>query len=272
MYNGKEYTVDKFTEDGDYYVFKFMDVAPHLMSKGIYATLYGTKAGTVYESYESVYSIKQYCHNILDNTTAEQSELRTLLVDMLNYGAASQVYKAQADSTFTYKEKEVINKDLTAEQQTFGTSTTPTVSADAQNLKYATVNNPSVKWKSGNLYLSNAVILLFTIETTDVENITVKATFNGRTWAVNPDNIIATETENRYYVYVTGIKAYEMRETVLLTVYNGETAVSNTISYSIEAYAAGKMNNTTDETVDAQLIAMMRYGDSAKAYAQTLAQ
>ena len=50
-----------------------------------------------------------------------------------------------------------------------------------------------------------------------------------------------------------------------MTVYNGDTAVSNTIRYSIESYAYAQQNSTDANLVEL-VKAMMKYGDSAKAY------
>jgi hypothetical protein len=53
-----------------------------------------------------------------------------------------------------------------------------------------------------------------------------------------------------------------MRELVYVTVYDGDTAVSNTLCYSIESYAYAKQNDS-DTNLKNLLIAMMRYGDAA---------
>ena len=56
-----------------------------------------------------------------------------------------------------------------------------------------------------------------------------------------------------------------MSDQVCVTLYNGDTAVSNTVCYSIESYACAKQSDKNVKL--ANLVkAMMRYGRSANAY------
>jgi hypothetical protein len=68
-----------------------------------------------------------------------------------------------------------------------------------------------------------------------------------------------------YYVYFTRLDAGQMRQSVYLTICEGDTPVSNTVCYSIESYANEKQNSTIPGL--SKLVgAMMKYGDSAYAY------
>ena len=67
-----------------------------------------------------------------------------------------------------------------------------------------------------------------------------------------------------YYIYFDGLKADQMSDVVYVTVYEGNTAVSNTITYSIESYAYSMSGQ--NEKLDNILEAMMKYGNSAAAY------
>ena len=68
-----------------------------------------------YASYAS--SIEEYCYTMLAKDTAS-AELRTLLVDMLNYGAKAQLY-------YNYSTQHLVNENLTNEQHAWGTQTAP---------------------------------------------------------------------------------------------------------------------------------------------------
>ena len=68
-----------------------------------------------YASYAS--SIEEYCYTMLAKDTAS-AELRTLLVDMLNYGAKAQLY-------YNYSTQHLVNENLTDEQRAWGTQTAP---------------------------------------------------------------------------------------------------------------------------------------------------
>ena len=269
--NGGEYTVDKYTEKDGYYIFKCNDIAPHLMTNGIYVTLSGTKSGTEYKSFESVYSIKQYCHNILETTDDTQTEIRKLLVDLLNYGAASQeYYKTNVDTEFAYKK--LANADLSEAQANWGTNSAPVLNS-VLDLKYATVQNPTVSWKSGGLYLAHSAIMKFTIQADSVENLTVRVKCGEKEWAIDSGNSknFVSIGDGKYCIYVSGLNIIQMRDDVYLTVYNGNTAVSNTIRYSIESYAASKADDS-NALLAGLVKAMIKYGDSAKAYLESKQQ
>ena len=262
-FRGKDYRVSNYTKttiDGvAYYVFTFDKMAPDRMTDTIYATLCGTKDGAKYTSQISEYSIRQYCHNILAKSGDEDSELRTLLVDMLNYGAEAQLYSG-------YNVENLANAGLTEEQLSWGTQGAVTTESD-QNLKVKEIDNQTVKWMGAGLYLDEEATLRFIIQTDNIENLVVKATCGTATFEIPASSFVKHDTQkNMYYVYVRGIKAMQMREPVYLTVYNGETEVSNTISYSVESYANAKIGGS-DIKLSNLLVAMIKYGDAAKAYA-----
>lgn len=259
---GKEYTVSGTPEDG-YYVFTFDKIAPYLMADTIYAKLYATNGDTEYESKTtSVYSIKRYCYNLLEEYSDDENALlRTLLVDLLNYGAESQAYTNEKGIT-SYNTDEFANADLTEAQISYGTrGSMPVISV--QNLKQEVIENPSVKWKSAGLYLDEETTLRFKIQSDNIENLFVKAVCGETTLEIPSDKFVKCD-ENIYYVYIRGINATQMRDAVDLTVYNGETAVSNTIRYSVETYASKQIGG--EATLSGLLTAMMKYGDSANAY------
>lgn len=255
--NGVETKVTKYTVENGKYIFDFEDIIPHQMNDTIYATLYATYNDVEYASEVREYSVAIYCYNMLDKyNTSEYAELQTLLVDLLNYGAASQVY-------MDYKTDNLVNANLTEEQKAWGTSTERSLET-VQNLEYETIENPTVQWKGGGLNLQKSVGMRFKIAADNIENLTVKVTND-----IGEETIIASDTfeatDDGYYVFFEGLNVGQMSDVVYLTVYDGDTAVSNTIRYSIESYAYAKQNST--DTNLAELVkAMMRYGDSAKAY------
>jgi hypothetical protein len=190
---------------------------------------------------------------MLDKTS--NATLKTLLVDLLNYGAAAQTYT-------WYKDKTLCNAALTAEQQAYGTTTVPAVSS-VLNTKYVEIENAKATWTAGGLVLENGVTVRMRFAAESVDGLTVKVEAAGKTWII--DEFEAAEKAGQYYVHFTGLDARQMREQMKVTVYEGETAVSNTLLYSIESYAAAKQNDSNAKMV-ALLVAMMRYGDSAAAY------
>ena len=262
-FNGKQFTVTDYTIDSKgWYAFAFRDIAPRMMNDSIVATLYATYEGEQVVCQKRSYSVKEYCYNMLAECNeggkyANDEKFKTLLVDLLHYGAAAQIYA-------NYKVDTLVTADLTDEQKTWATDAAPSLST-VWNLTYETVANPTVTWKAGGLLLEDAVTMRFKFAADSVEGLTVKFyTQNNPTgWTVNSDAFV--KTTDGYYVYFNGLKARQMRETVYVTVYRDDVAISNTVSYSIESYAYAKQNDQNVK-LTALLEAMMKYGDSAYRY------
>ena len=82
------------------------------------------------------------------------------------------------------------------------------------------------------------------------------------TYAENPDNFEKGK-DGYWYFYFDGVYANQMSDEVFITAYKGDEQVSYTLKYSVESYAA----TVTDTKLKTVTDAMMRYGNSAKAYA-----
>lgn len=255
-FNGKQTVVRDYTVDGNRYVFSFRDVAPNQMNDTISATLYASYDGIEYASETRTYSVAEYCYSMLELYSDDAyAELRTLLVDLLHYGAKSQIYT-------NYKTDTLVNAQLTEAQLAWGTSGDPALGT-VLNTTYQTVENPTATWKGAGLHLRESVSVRLKFTADSVENLTVKIENGTETWTIPSDKFI--EEDGVYYVYFSGLDAGQMRQTLYLTLCNGDTPVSNTACYSIESYAYEKQNSTIDGL--AELVkAMMRYGDSAYAY------
>lgn len=236
----------------DKYVFPCERITPSQIGDTITATLYGTYEGTVY-SYQMTYSVSQYCYAALESSG--NTELNTLLVDLLYYCDAARAYT-------TYKADEKVTDGLTDEQKAYATTGTP-ARQSILNAKYETVDAPKASWKGVSLVMYHATRMRLrfeAIEGVDVSALTAKAVVNNE-----ERDAVIVEEDGLYYVYVDGLKAFEMRDAVYITLYEGDTAISNTLAYSIESYVFSKQNDQ-DEKLAALVIAMMHYGDSAKAF------
>lgn len=254
--NGEKFTVTDYTVANGRYVFDFEDISPKNMNDTVKATLYATFDGVEYESEACEYSVAAYCYNMLSKyNTDDYAELRTLLVDLLNYGAATQVYA-------NYNTDALVNASLTAEQSAWGTSEKPAYTS-VQNLSFKTIENPTVQWLGGGLNLETAVTMRFKISAENYENLTLKAETAENLWTVPASEFELFE--GSLYVFFSGLNAAQMSEPVYITIYEGDTAVSNTICYSVESYAYAKQNSTDTNLVNL-LEAMMKYGNSAYAY------
>lgn len=258
-FNGKKTTVSNYKEEEKYYVFRFSDIFANQMNDQITATLYTDYNGTKFESDALEYSVTKYCYDTLASHSSDKdSELRTLLVDLLIYGAKAQLYT-------DYKTDELADSKLTKEQLEWATQENR-IWNSALNIKHETVSEPTVAWKTVGLNLREAVTMRIKIETDSIDNLTMKVVSeSGREWMIPSSEFV--KTEGGYYVYFSGLNAAQMSEVVYLTVYNGNKAVSNTMSYSIETYVEAR-HDDPDVELSELVNAMMRYGDSAKEYVE----
>ena len=257
VWGGKTVTVSDYTVQKGKYVFAFRNIAPNQMNDTITATLWATLDGEAVCSETKTYSIADYCYGMLKDCSGDDyAELRTLLVDILNYGAVSQQYTS-------YNTANLVNAGLTAEQAAWGTSGDPALTS-VLNTNYAVVENPAATWKGAGLALNDSVSVRLKFIAEDVEGLSVKVQSGETTWTIGSDAFIAQD--GVYYVYFNGLNAGQMRNTIYLTICDGDTPVSNTVSYSIESYAYEKQNSTIAYLADL-VKAMMRYGDAAYAFA-----
>ena len=256
VFNSEVTYVSEYTIRGDYYVFNFSDISPNKMIDTVYATLYAMHRGVLYHTDTSEYSVTTYCYNTLSNYSGDEyAELRTLLVDLLNYGAQTQIYT-------NYKTGSLANASLTDAQKVWGTTERPEVNT-VFNKTHAVIDTPSVQWLGAGLNLQDSITLRFKIAADDIKGLKVKVAGAVGTWWI--DNSLFEVANDGYYIYFSCLNASELKETLYLTVYKGNTIVSNTICYSIESYVYSKQS-TDDQKLYNLLETMMKYGNSAYAY------
>lgn len=257
--NGVETKLSSYSVDGDYLVFSFKNIRPDQMNDTITATLHATFCGITFESEAKDYSIATYCYNMLGKCTDDKyAQFRTLLVDLLNYGSASQIYN-------NYNTSELVSSNLTEEQAACGTQGDISLSS-VLNQEFAKVENPEVSWKGAGLNLTNSIKMRFILEAADIENLNVKIQDGQKDWTIQSDTFERIGDTNYYYVYFNGLNAGQLSDSVYVTAYRDEAAISHTLCYSVESYAYSKQNDTNTALSDL-VIAMMKYGNSARLYA-----
>ena len=240
--------------------------APEIASE-VTATLYGEdENGNVVYGKAVNYSLRQYAANQIKSANSS-AEFKTMMVDFLNYGAAAQTY-------FGYNTTDLANNGLTEEQLALGTVDRELVSALARTDSSST----RAKFSSANLEFESKITI---IAITNINGETYTA--NKDTWYAEAkytnylgeeitltipfsDARIGVDAIGRTYINVNELAANEMSTPVEFTVYDGDgAAVTNTLTYSIETYAAGKVNGT-NANLAALVKAMMKFGDSARVY------
>jgi len=224
------------------------------MGDNFSTTLYAVgEDGTIYYGTTVVDSIKSYLVGKID---AESSipELKTMAVDMLKYGAAAQV-------RLGYNTENLVTADLTEEQLSYATVEIP----EAVNYVATTGTGTAV---NTNITVTSRVQLnLSCIYTTATDPNAVKCVITDSEGKILAE-IAATNKGNIMFSAIyENVGAKEMRDVINATFYEGETAISKTISWSVESYVAqvrAKTNVAADELN--MVNAMLTYGDSVAAY------
>ena len=256
----KVYASDELLNSGSaqYYIFEYSGISPQAMIDDVEITFYGIKDGVKYWGDTYTYSITDYVKTTLAKPDSTD-ELKTMLVDLMYYGAACQTYQ-------NYKTDQLMTDILTEEQKQYKS----TYELELNNIKdtsYQTCENRLVRFGT-TLRLNDAVEMAIALNMTDVsiEDLTFKVKVGTReltyTYAENPENF-EKGADGYWYFYFDGVYAHQMNEEVFITAYQGNEQVSYTLRYSIESYAA----IVTDAKLKAVTDAMMYYGNSAKIYA-----
>ena len=255
---GKEEKVTDYKETDKYYVFSYKGINPQLMNDNVTAVLHAKNKSEEYTSPEKIMSVKEYAYTMLDRySDDEHSKLRTLLVDLLNYGAAAQIYAG-------YQTDNLVNSDLTDVQKDWASKDT-TEFKNIRNLNYKTISNPTAEWKTCSLVLKNSIMVKVKFSAKDVENKTVEIVLKNAKFTYTKDDFV-NNGDGTYYVYCNELFANELSDDLLFTIYENGVPCSNTMLFSVESYARLVRDNYKDKPLDKMTTAMMLYGKSAKAY------
>ena len=255
---GKEEKVTDYKETDKYYVFSYKGINPQLMNDNVTAILHAKNKSEEYTSPEKIMSVREYAYTMLDRySDDEHSKLRTLLVDLLNYGAAAQIYAG-------YQTDNLVNSALTDIQKDWASKDT-TEFKNIRNLNYKTINNPTAEWKTCSLVLKNSIMVKVKFSAKDVENKTVEIVLKNAKFTYTKDDFV-NNGDGTYYVYCNELFANELSDDLLFTIYENGKPCSNTMLFSVESYARLVRDNYKDKPLDKMTTAMMLYGNSAKAY------
>ena len=237
------------------------------MGDEVTATLY-TKYGDTELVGETVtYSAAQYCYDMLDNIKDDDSEnakaLKTLLVDLLNYGAADQVYS-------NYNTDALVNAGLTDEQKAYA-STEVDPYENHLEIKGNDADDDAT-WKSGGLTLGDEIALRMSFilkEGVSIDGVYVVITTDDNKTGWRIDELEAVPgTTNRYYVRFNGLNPHQIRDKVYLAIYDAEgNLISGELTYSIISYAYA--NGAKEKLVNI-IDTMVKYCDAVKAYRETI--
>lgn len=253
---------------GDEYVFSYRNIAAKEMNSKVYASLYAEKDGITYISPVDEYSIAIYANNKLEKSSTK-TELKTLLVDMLNYGATAQTY-------FNYNTGNLANSSLTLEQQELGTNAdTLSIGSAAAETK---ISSPKATFSGKNLLLGNNVAIVYYMtfdNSVNKNDVTLELTYQTVTGTIVTKcvpfkDFVKGEYTGEYRYDFSEIKAKDSCQPVTAVLYQNEEQISNALTYSVETYAYNKLNNNATNSNLREIInAMMVYCKSAEKYFST---
>ncbi len=225
------------------------------MGDSFTTTLYGIDAygRTYYNTIEST-TMKDYLLKKFDDENATPSQ-KTMVIDMLAYGAAAQVY-------FDYNTDELVTADLTQEQLAYATQEIP----EAVNIYACTGSGANV---TADITVNSKVELMLNCivpglaAPEDVKCIIADAdgTVIKELSTINLNGIM-------YYANYDEVGAKQMREVITATFVDGNgNSISKTVKWNVESYVAQTRANAeaTAEQI-AMVNAMLTYGDAIATY------
>ena len=108
-------------------------------------------------------------------------------------------------------------------------------------------------------------------EASELEGVALRIRYTNR-----DDNEVITSVDGSKFVYRTDVGCYtayfdklvasELRATLELTLIKDGTAISETVTYSLDTYVQNRLANSASESFKALLEATLTYADSAREY------
>jgi len=251
-----------------YYRFPYSGIAPKEIGSEVRALLKCEKDGESYVTEEESYNVGTYAYNRLE--ASANAEFKTLIVDMLNYGAWAQEY-------FNYNTANPVNAALTEEQKALGTQQDPELKSVEKKTE---IENATALFFAKSAVFNSNVELKYYMQFDAVQDLDhVKLVL---TYTAIDDTEYKTEIPFSEFDYNTAQKAYTAKLltiaakdvgcTVTAKIYDGDTQISETLEYSLETYAYNRLLKSTDEVFKSFLKAFMKYGFSAETYFWTQTQ
>ena len=232
---------DWYSYNSTLYRVTFNGIAAKEMNDKIYVQVFyadGTSASALWED-----SVVEYVTRILENQNAYT---KTMLVDMLNYGAAAQ-------ASFDYDEENLANSNLTEAQKAYATS----------EASYSDIRIKGTNYYGSTLNLGNnlSLVLYFQNISTDMY---AEVSFTNH---YGEEKSVRIEGTNFYHysgsiykVAVNEVVVADVGQPVTCTIYDSLGNEVGTVTDSIESYIARM--SSTDELYET----IMKFANSAYVY------
>ena len=222
-----------------YYV-AFSGIAAKEMTDNVFVTIYDADKNPI--SITFCDSPRDYAIRTLNNPASTETE-KTMIVDMLNYGAAAQMYFNN------YHADDLANSTLTDEQKAYATKTVECVDSRIKGTNYL----------GSSLRLVSKIELMFAFKNI-THSMYAVLTYEDKNGVIQEVTVAGSKFEENngaYVVIVDALVVAEARSDVTCKVYNDGAIVAE-VTDSIESYVA----RTPGELFDN----IMKFSDSARAY------
>lgn len=234
----------------DCYMVTYSGFAAKEMCDTITLTVYDSTGEAISISWTD--SIRAYAIRKLNST--ENEYLRTVIVDMLNYGAACQ--NALNYPTESPAAETLATNGLTDEQKGWATSTEPTVEDD-----YAEVRGEEgTTWAGSQLETTSNIKYYLAFQHIEDGMYASYSYVGHKGYPVSGEKLDFVTVEGKQCIVIQDMVVADARYPITVTVYYADGKVYDTWQDSIEAYAA-RMTET-----DAVFAAFMKFADSAYTY------
>ncbi len=246
--------------NGYYYYFTLEGLNAVSMNHEITAKLHMEKDGKAYVSNPDLYSVATYAYSQLNKEGSAES-LKALCANLLRYGSVAQQFK-------NYCTNDLPDGKMTDAHKAY-LSDMEGITFDTVNRVLDDLEEPAVTWAGKSLILDSKVTLKFIFNggeySGDPTDLSLKVTYTNTQGKTVTTTLKGAEVypsgANRYCFDFDGLLAAELRSTVSVAVYDGETRVSPTLEYSASSYGTGKTGDLLTLCK-----ALMAYSDMAKAY------
>ena len=256
--NGKTHDIDLEYVSDTTYRFVFKNISPQCIGDEMDIELI-FNGETV--AIQSDYSLLKYCNAVLSSTPEELgishakfNALKPLIADLLEYGAAAQVFVG-------YKTDALVNAGIT------GATEFVEISSDEINRTIVTNNAVSgVSFSGASLFFDSVNKLSFRFTAPNAESVKI---------LINDVEAIFTATAeaNTYVAYTDAIYASNFDKVYTVKLYSGDTLVQ-TLTYDTAAYIYVMQNKTVEGGSELSPMALLaratrNYALSASAYVNT---
>ena len=242
--------------------FDYNGIGASMMGDSLTATLHFVYDGAAYSRDLGTHDLKQYALGRLRNSASE--DYRTLMADLLSYGAAAQTYLG-------YRNDAPVNVDLNDTEKAL-TNRAYAPLTGAQDDGDTGTYPAAITQKEFRLGDKIALYLATDLDKdSDLSDVTLRIRYTDRLGnaverRVSGATFAYSEAAGGYMVYFDELKASELRSVLTLTLVRGGTQISRTVQYSFDTYVESLFAAGIDPAYKALLENTLRYADSARKY------